>query len=223
MSRQSKICECCKEPLVRREGERPYRFKKRRHCSLGCYNNTRAVENDVPKPCANCGKLFSRPRMQGQIEWDKRRFCSIVCATTGKNNPAHSHGLCRTKLYGIWSGIKTRCLNENDAAYKHYGGRGITVVPEWIENFEGFAEYMGDAPGDEYEIGRIDNERGYEPGNVRWETRKQQTRNTRRTLWVEFDERLMSLAEACEIAEAPYKKAWTRLRRGWSIERALQP
>lgn len=77
-------------------------------------------------------------------------------------------------------GAKSRCTNAREAAYKNYGGRGITfgftdvrAATEWV------MENLGPRPSEEHSLDRIDNERGYEPGNLRWATRSEQARNKR--------------------------------------------
>jgi len=86
----------------------------------------------------------------------------------------------RTVLYKTWAGMKARCMNPNTTGYENYGGRGIRVCPEWIDSFEAFAAHVGDRPGPDYSIDRIDNDGHYEPGNVRWATRAEQNRNQRK-------------------------------------------
>ena len=51
----------------------------------------------------------------------------------------------------------------------------------WIGSFETFLRDVGMRPSDAHSLDRIDNDRGYEPGNVRWATRAEQSRNTRRS------------------------------------------
>ena len=72
-----------------------------------------------------------------------------------------------------------RCLNPNHRAYHYYGGRGITVCRSW-HSFLNFLRDMGERPQG-LTLGRIDNDRGYSPGNCHWETHAEQHRNTRLT------------------------------------------
>lgn len=89
------------------------------------------------------------------------------------------HGLSKTAEYACWSQIKARCLNKNHRAYPHYGGRGITIAPEWENDFEAFLFHVGPRPSSDHSLDRVDNDRGYEPGNVRWATWKEQQNNRR--------------------------------------------
>lgn len=84
-------------------------------------------------------------------------------------------------------GMLNRCNNENDKSYHNYGGRGIKVFKEWEESYPAFLASVGRRPNDTYSLGRIDNDRGYEPGNVRWETDSEQQNNTRRNRIVEIN------------------------------------
>ena len=91
-----------------------------------------------------------------------------------------THKRSRTALYKAWYAMLYRCRNPRAKAYKYYGGRGIGVWPEW--DFVAFAAYVDTHLGPRppgMSLDRIDNDRGYEPGNLRWATRKQQRANRR--------------------------------------------
>ena len=93
------------------------------------------------------------------------------------------HGKRSHKLYSIWSGIKTRCNNKNRDDYKYYGGRGIYMSDEFSNNFETWFNYVIKLPNYENRdrlkltVDRVDNNKNYERGNLRWATRQQQTEN----------------------------------------------
>ena len=71
-----------------------------------------------------------------------------------------------TATYGIWAGMLKRCRNPRCVKYKSYGGRGITVCDRWL-SFQNFFEDMGERPPG-CDLHRIENDRGYEPGNCVW-------------------------------------------------------
>lgn len=89
------------------------------------------------------------------------------------------HGLTKTPEYGIWKSMKQRCFNKNAYSWPLYGGRGISVCREWVESFSSFLAHIGPRPSSALSVDRIDNDGDYEPGNVRWATPTEQTRNSR--------------------------------------------
>ena len=92
-----------------------------------------------------------------------------------------THGQSGTRLYRIWKAMKTRCTNPNTNDWKNYGGRGITVCPEWMNSFQAFFDWaVTHDYSDELTIDRINNDKGYSPDNCRWATMKEQRHNQRR-------------------------------------------
>lgn len=81
-------------------------------------------------------------------------------------------------MYQIWKGIKQRCNNPKNSAYKNYGGRGIKLCERW-NLFTLFVEDMGMRPDKKSSIDRIDNNKGYYKENCKWSTRSDQNRNKR--------------------------------------------
>jgi len=103
-----------------------------------------------------------------------------------KHDLAKKHGFYGTKAYKSWCSIKKRCTNHKDPAYKNYGAKGILLCAEWLNNPKAFCEYVGVAPSEKHSIDRIDNSKGYEPGNVRWANDYEQANNKTNNVKIEF-------------------------------------
>ena len=83
------------------------------------------------------------------------------------------------KEYNAWNGMRSRCRDTTSQDSHDYRERGIRVCDEWEHDFLAFLEHIGPAPkdGQRWSVGRIDNNKGYEPNNVRWEQDSTQARN----------------------------------------------
>lgn len=111
-----------------------------------------------------------------------------------------------------------RCRNPND---RWYGARGIAVCERWL-NPENFLADMGERPSLQHTIDRIDNTRGYEPGNCRWATKKEQSRNRASNHFLTIDGETLTVAEWAERYGLKYGTVQDRLRRGWPPDRAVK-
>lgn len=104
-------------------------------------------------------------------------------------------------LYNVWASMRNRCNNPNYKQWADYGGRGISICPEWA-SFDQFVEDMGPRPSPTHSIDRIDNDLGYSPKNCRWATKKEQQRNQRRAVFVSIEgvsHRLVEIVEKTGI------------------------
>ena len=145
---------------------------------------------------------------------------SLVCGFTkscgcyGKEHPSHlKHGGRGTRLYEIWKGMNERCKTPSSCSYANYGGRGIRVCAEWGD-YAAFRDWsIANGYTDRLTIDRIDNDGNYEPSNCRWTTKKQQARNTSRTIYATIFGVKKPFIEWCEILGIDYKTAWQRVRR----------
>ena len=126
-----------------------------------------------------------------------------------------SHGMAGTSEYQAWSHLKGRCLDESNREFQYYGGRGIGIWDYWIESFECFYYWMGDKPGPEYSIDRIDNDGDYVPWNCRWATKEQQMNNQSKNVFITFRGKTLTLAQWSRKTGIPYKKVWRRYHKGW--------
>ena len=124
------------------------------------------------------------------------------CGCLVKEGVARKHGMARagaerSKEYSIWGVMRQRCYNPKDKNYKNYGGRGITVCPEW-QDFERFYADMGDKPPGK-SLDRINNDEGYNKSNCEWHDYKTQSRNRRDNVWVILDGERMVVADALSV------------------------
>ncbi len=133
-----------------------------------------------------CGKQF-RSRI-GQIKSGKTRSCGCFTGLTPYSERTATHHLTKHPVYVVWMAIKGRCGNPDRSDYPYYGGRGITISEEFRTNFKTFFDYVSELPkfADrerlKLTVDRIDNSGGYQRGNLRWATRKEQSANRRNTV-----------------------------------------
>lgn len=143
-----------------------------------------------------CGivKIVSSPN----LKWGRSKNCGCK-RVSGLVKRNFRHGMCDSPLYSVWRSMIERCENPKVKAYKNYGGRGIRIHCSWRTSFEAFRSYVhvGYKPG--LELDRIDNDGNYEPGNVRWTTRKSQCRNKRTNILIEFEGKTLPISQWAEI------------------------
>ena len=131
-----------------------------------------------------------------------------------------THNKSLSPEFRTWAAMKTRCTNPNQRQWKDYGGRGITLCERWLNSFENFYEDVGSKPGPKFSIDRIKNDKGYEPGNVRWATKEEQWQNKRTSHFMTFNGKTQCLAEWAK--ETGLGSAlMQRILRGWTVEEAL--
>jgi len=121
-----------------------------------------------------------------------------------------------------WLGMKARCINIKNPAYKNYGGGGITICQEWVDSFEVFLRDMGLRPSAKHSIERIDNNLGYNKTNCRWATKTEQNRNKRGVIIIEYKGVSKCLSEWASIHNiSKYGLNHRIFKLKWDIEKAL--
>lgn len=119
--------------------------------------------------------------------------------------------------------MKDRCYNRRCSNYKNYGGRGIKMCDEWLNDFMSFYNWaMSHGYIEGLTIDRIDVNGNYEPNNCRWVDMKQQQRNRTDNRYFIINGETHCLSEWCEILGLKYRTVYSRLQRGWMIYDALE-
>lgn len=169
------------------------------------------------------------------LRWRCRCDCGKEIETTGmelRRNLRSSCGCWRTKhgqrniektsgAYRSWIRMKVRCNNKNYDGYKRYGAVGIEICDRW-SSFEAFFEDMGPRP-EKMTLDRIDPFGNYSKENCRWATAKEQIRNRKGTVRIEYNGSQVSIAEFAEIVGIPYATMLSRHKHGWSAEEMCAP
>lgn len=133
----------------------------------------------------DCGNQTAKPA--GSLKIGDTKSCGCLARENSRalailaNQAAQivstKHGMCGTPIYRSWSAMKQRCFNPKNSKYSYYGGAGITVCERWL-NFQNFLDDMGASWKPGLTLDRFPNGKGnYEPGNVRWATKREQSLN----------------------------------------------
>ena len=148
----------------------------------------------------------------------RRRDILNNMSNVGKSNATHKG--TGTPEFRTWTGMKTRCFNVRSQDYEQYGGRGITVCDRWL-SFETFLADLGPRPTPQHSIDRINNDGNYEPGNCRWATKKEQSRNQSTSRILSLNGRSQSVAAWAEEVGMKADTLRHRLDRGQTLTEAL--
>ncbi len=152
--------------------------------------------------------LWEVLRVDHKSEKDKKYYyeCKCSCGTTsvirstsltsgnskscgcnmprGENHPHFKHGMSDERLHYIFCHIIQRCRNPNNENYYRYGGRGIDIADEFVNDFLLFKKELGTEPdtAHKWTVERVKNNLGYVPGNIKWATQETQARNKGKTV-----------------------------------------
>lgn len=131
------------------------------------------------------------------------------------------HGRARSPEWIAWVSMKTRCYNKNYKGYANYGGRGIKVCARWMESFQAFFDDVGKRPSENHSIDRLDSNKGYLPGNVRWSTYLEQNRNRKYARTLTVHGQTKPLIEWARSSGLEYPTLKARVDSGMSPEGAI--
>lgn len=154
-----------------------------------------------------------------------RKVMSCGCLSIERiSNLRKTHGLSRTRIYRVWAGMINRCVDPNNGSYSRYGGKGVGVCLEWQHSFDSFYAHVSILPFfnlSGYTIDRIDNSKGYFPGNVRWVTMAQQCRNKSNNVNLTYQGKTQCIEDWSKELGIAAPTLLKRFRSGWSTEKTL--
>lgn len=144
-----------------------------------------------------------------------KRGNTISCGCYQKEkNHEKKHGETGTKIYGLWSSIKQRCYNPKNQAFDNYGGRGIKMCDEW-QDFISFKKWLMKSGYKEgLTLERLDFNSDYTPENCTFIPLEQQTKNTRRNLFIEYNGKKMIMSDWAIETGINYRTLLSRYRSG---------
>lgn len=166
----------------------------------------------------DCGQ-FATVRL-ADLKRGKTRSCGCLYRESNRQRTANRK--TGTRLYRIWQAMKTRTTNPKAQHFSVYGGRGIRVCDEWFHSFPTFESWaLANGYQEGLSIDRIDPNGHYCPENCRWITMAEQQRNKRNVPLITFNGETHTRPEWAELLGIPKATLASRLRYGWSIEKAL--
>lgn len=172
----------------------------------------------------NCGNTKVVRRSHLINGTTKSCGCLMRYKLARRNKANAKYGGCsKTRIYSIWQGMKNRCLNVKTNGYKNYGGKGISICKEWLDDYMNFYDWaMNNGYNDNLILARIDINQDYFPENCKWLTAKEQARRTNKAEKIKFRGVTLGLAEWAEKLKINKNTLQSRLRKyNWSIKKAL--
>ena len=120
-----------------------------------------------------------------------------------------THRLTNTKLYKTFTNMKQRCYNSNDPKFNYYGGKGITICQEWLDDFRSFYDWsLANGYEEGLTIDRVDSDGDYTPDNCRWVSFMINRMNRSKTI----------LSDITVYTKPETVMKQERLKRGWTLE-----
>lgn len=236
------LCDCGKQKVILKNAVVNGRTK-----SCGCISNEKVKERCFKDLS---GQVFGRLTVininhtsKKGTYWNCKCLCGNECIVlTTRLSSGHttscgcrkeeikqevsglnkSHELSNSRIYRIYRGIISRCYKKYSSSYDRYGGRGIKIFQEWLDDFMNFYNWsMENGYSENLSIDRIDPNGNYCPENCRWSTAKEQANNTRSTIFLTYNGETKSASEWAEITGISRNTITRRKRDGWTDAECL--
>lgn len=141
-----------------------------------------------------------------------------------RSENTYRHGMAGKRLERIYAGMKIRCYDKNATNYPLYGGRGITICQEWLDDVVNFIEWsLANGYSDDLTIDRIDVSKGYSPQNCRWVDRYTQANNKTDSHFVEIDGERHTISEWSRISGVNHTTILYRVNHGYTGRDIIRP
>lgn len=230
------------------ERTKAYKKRYKCLCDCGNYHIVvgASLKNGLTKSCGKCkstitiGKKFGKLTVLEQSKLKRPNGATIYkclcdCGNISyvdvyslQNGNTKSCG-CLTKsqggkttinkrLHHCWCDMKSRCYNKDNKAYNRYGGRGIKVYDEWLNDFQAFYDWsITNDYNDNLTLDRINVDGNYEPNNCRWVDWDTQRNNKSTTIKIVFNGKEQSLSQWCRHFGLKYQTMYSRLKKGIDV------
>lgn len=226
-------CDCGTKKTVRQSN-----LKSTKSC--GCWRDDIRRKNRIYHPGQKVGRwtLLSRFTKKTHGQWLAFWKCKCECGTNRvvqQNNLGNGSRSCgclhkemvgaaqkvhgesdKTTEWNTWMNMIQRCENENNPQFKDYGGRGIRVCTKWRKSYVAFLKDVGRRPSRRHTLNRKDNDKGYFPNNVNWETHSEQNSNKRSNVIIKVGGEKKTVTQWARSLGMVPQTVFSRLRRGWT-------
>lgn len=194
---------------------------------LKCYNNWQVVDLTVvrkglrPLILCECVKCNIQKYVGLHHLLSGRSKGCRICSHTVLGTCKQNSDPIKRSTYRSYQNMFSRCYRPSSPEFKRYSKSGIKVCNKWKKGFSFFLADLGWKPSTKHSIERINNSLGYTPKNCKWALPYEQARNKSGLHWITFKGETRILADWASLLDIEYMTIFSRLKRGWSIERAL--
>lgn len=225
-------CECGQKTIVKAGNLKSGKVK-----SCGCFKGGKGESRKYKQYTGKKYKYLTVIKEVDKIGQSRAWLCKCICGnhviktsgdlTRTQNGSCgcipngHKHGNSYAKFYVKWLVIKSRCYNENDKSYPDYGGRGIKMCDEWVNDYYLFHKWVEENYVKGMTIDRIENDGPYAPWNCRFATPKQQANNRRSNKKIKYKGQLKTISEWSSIIGIKAVTIRSRLKKGWTVQEAF--